>query len=409
MLKGKTVVVGVCGGIAAYKVVDVVSRLTKLEATVHVIMTKNATQFVTPLTFQSISHNPVIGDTFEEPRNWDIQHIAIANKADFFLIAPATANIIGKVAAGIADDMLSTTIMATKAPVLFVPAMNPNMYENPVTQDNMDRLKSLGYIFMEPGVGPMAERGFYGKGRLPEPREIVQRVSDLMNPLPVKTDMAGLKVLVTAGPTQEPLDPVRYITNHSSGKMGFAIAEAARDRGAAVTLVSGPVTLPDPAGVRMLKVKTADEMHGSVMSNYQEQDILIMIAAVADYKSKEIADLKMKKSGNTLSLTLVKNPDIAKDLGKVKEGRILVGACAETDNLIQNAKQKIESKNLDMIIANDVTMEGAGFGVDTNIVKLVKNDGTVIDYPKMLKSEVAHGVMDEIVKIIQSKTMNSKP
>ncbi len=397
MLKGKTVVVGVSGGIAIYKVVDVVSRLVKLGADVHVIMTDNASEFVTPLTFRSISHNPVITDMFEEPKNWDIQHISIANKADLFVVAPATANIIGKVANGIADDMLSTTLMATKAPVLFVPAMNTYMYENPIVQDNMSKLRKLGYLFMEPGVGAMAEKGFYGKGRLPEPQNIVDAVVEVFQ---AKNDLAGKRILITAGPTRETIDPVRYISNHSSGKMGYAVAEAAAQRGAYVKVVSGPVNLAKPVGVDIVPVTTALEMHKEVMNNYEDYDILIMVAAVADYRCLETSDQKMKKAEDTLTLTLTKNPDIARDVGKVKGNRILVGFCAETNDLIENAKSKIQFKNLDMIVANDVTLEGAGFGTDTNIVKLIDRSGRIKELPIMSKNEVAHEMLNEIVNLL---------
>lgn len=395
MLKGKTVVVGVCGGIAAYKVVDVVSRLKKLEADVDVIMTAHAQKFVTPLTFRSISHRPVITDMFEEPEQWDIQHISLAKKADLLVIAPATANVIGKVAAGIADDMLTTTIMATKAPVLFVPAMNHNMYENPVTQENIRKLAALGYHFLEPDTGRMAE-GTSGKGRLPEPPKIVEEVCRLLTP---RNDLQGMRVLVTAGPTREPIDPVRYITNRSSGKMGYAVAQAAADRGAWVTLVSGPVHIVKPHSVNTVDVTTAEEMHKAVMEHYPDSDVIIMVAAVADYKSAEVSEIKMKKKDEDLVLKLSKTTDILKELGKVKGHRFLVGACAETNDLLENALSKIRSKNLDMIIANDVTLEGAGFEVDTNIIKLVRKDGSVRDLPKMSKRDAAHHILDEIVSL----------
>lgn len=395
MLKGKTVVVGVCGGIAAYKAVEVASRLRKLHADVHVIMTENAAKFVTPLTFQTISYNRVTIDMFEEPEYWDIKHISLAEKADLFVIAPATANVIGKVAAGIADDMLTTTIMATKAPVLFVPAMNTGMYENTIVQDNIEKLKSRGYEFLEPGYGKMA-CGTVGKGRLPEPVEIVEEAAKR---LVRKKDMEGMKVLITAGPTREAIDPVRYITNHSSGKMGYAIAEEAGKRGAEVLLVSGPVNLKVPEGVHIVNITSADEMHSEVMKAYVGFEILIMVAAVADYKCENIADKKIKKTGYTLSLELVKNSDIARELGKVKGDRILVGFSAETNDLINNATSKLESKNLDLIVANDVTQEGAGFGTDTNIVKFIKRDGSIDELPIMKKSQVANALLDEIIRI----------
>lgn len=395
LLKGKTIIVGVCGGIAAYKVVDAVSRLKKLNADVYVIMTENATKFVTPLTFQSISHNPVYVDMFTEPKMWNVEHIALAQRADLILIAPATANIIGKIANGIADCFLTTTVMASKAPVLFIPAMNYNMYGNPIVQSNIEKLTSFGYGFMEPDTGIMAE-GTSGKGRLPEPCAIIEKVKEVLLP---NRDLQGIKVLVTAGPTREALDPVRYITNHSSGKMGYAVAEAALKRGAEVLIVSGPVSIQKPTGAEVVNVTTAEEMYGKVLERYKDYKILIMVAAVADYKSGEISEVKIKKSGNHMTVELEKNPDIAKEMGQIKGDRILVGTCAETNDLIENAKLKIAAKNFDLIMANDVTLEGAGFGVDTNIVKLIKKDGSMIEIPKMEKIKVAHKLLDEVVKI----------
>lgn len=402
-LKGKSVVVGVCGGIAAYKVVDVVSRLKKLGAAVDVIMTANACEFVTPLTFRSISHTPVVTDMFEEPDQWDIRHISLAQKADLFIIAPATANIIGKLASGIADDMLSTTVMATKAPVLIVPAMNYNMYANQAVQQNIETLKLRGYIFMEPDTGMMAE-GSSGKGRLPEPPVIVDTAVGILKP---KRDLDGLKVLVTAGPTREPLDPVRYISNRSSGKMGYAVAEAALERGAEVLLVSGPVSIGSPAGADVISIMTAEEMHTAVMENYTAFDVIVMLAAVADYRPAEVSDIKIKKKDDEMTLKLEKNTDIARELGKVKGGRILAGSCAETNDLLDNARKKIESKNLDLIIANDVTMEGAGFEVDTNIIKLVDRDGSITELPLMSKKEAAHRIFDEIHRLITDRKSNN--
>jgi phosphopantothenoylcysteine decarboxylase/phosphopantothenate--cysteine ligase len=395
VLKGKSVVVGVCGGIAAYKVADVVSRLTKMGAGVDVIMTANAQKFVTPLTFRSLSHNPVAVDMFEEPAQWDIRHISLAKKADLVLIAPATANIIGKIASGIADDLLTTTVMATKAPVLIVPAMNFNMYENPIVQQNIDKLLSLGYFFMEPDTGRMAEGG-YGKGRLPEPAAIADRVAQMLKPL---RDMEGLRILVTAGPTRERLDPVRFISNLSSGKMGYAVAEAAVSRGADVVLVSGPVGLKCPEGAELVQVTTADDMYKAVMRYFDTCGIVIMAAAVADYRVAEVSDVKIKKTENEFMVKLVKNTDILKELGKIKGDKILVGFCAETCNLMEHAACKMDAKNLDMIVANDVTMEGAGFGTDTNIIKIMKRDGTVADLPLMSKLEAANRILDEIAGI----------
>jgi len=395
MLEGKTVVVGVCGGIAAYKVVEVVSRLQKLNADVNVIMTKNAAEFVTPLTFRSISHNPVIVDMFDEPIKWDIQHISLATKADVIVVAPATANIIGKVANGIADDMLTTTIMATKARVVFVPAMNTNMYENPIVQQNIKKLIGLGYIFLEPETGLMA-CGTKGSGRLPEPSVIVENVCGHVLE---KADFKGLRILITAGPTQEPIDPVRYVSNRSSGKMGYALAAQASKRGAQVKIVSGPVNIKPAIGVEVVNIKTADEMFDEVMKNYKNYDVLIMVAAVSDYKCAKIAGEKIKKKEDKLNIELVKNPDIAKELGSVKGNRILVGFSAETNDLVTNATKKLAKKNLDLIIANDVTLEGAGFGTDTNIIKIIKRDGEIIDFPIMSKTQAGDKILDEIIKL----------
>ena len=391
-LKGKSVVVGVCGGIAAYKVVEVVSRLKKLGAEVDVVMTANAQKFVTPLTFRSLSHRPVVTDMFSDPEYWEIKHVSLAQKADLFIIAPATANIIGKLASGIADDMLSTTVVATKAPVLIVPAMNHNMYANAVVQRNIRALKDLGYIFMEPDTGRMAE-GSSGKGRLPEPSAIVEKACSILMP---GQDLAGIRMIVTAGPTRESIDPVRYISNHSSGKMGYAVAQAAHERGADVLLVSGPVGIECPEGVKLVSTATAEEMCKAVLDNFGNCDVVVMAAAVADYRPAEVSETKIKKNDDEMVLRLVRTPDILKKLGTIKGNRILVGFSAETDHLTDNAMKKLESKNLDMIVANDVTMEGAGFGTDTNIIKIIKRDGTVIDLPLMSKLEAAHRILDEV-------------
>lgn len=400
IIEGKKVIIGVCGGIAAYKVVDVVSRLRKLNTEVDVIMTENAKNFVAPLTFQSISRNPVVIDMFEKPESWDIKHISLAEKADLLLVAPATANIIGKVANGIADDMLTTTIMATKAPVVFAPAMNHNMYENSIVQDNISKLKKLGYIFLEPDSGLMA-CGTMGKGRLPEPEVIVESISSILYS---KRDMEGIKVLVTAGPTREAIDPVRYISNHSSGKMGYAIASTAFNRGAEVTLISGPVNLRKPGGVKVIGVVTAEEMYKEVKKNYMDVDVIVFAAAVSDYKNANISKSKIKKTNDSFTIKLVKNPDIAKEIGMKKGSRIHIGFSAETDNLLDNAALKLREKNFDMIVANDITMEGAGFGVDTNIVKIIKRDGSILELPKMSKLQVADKLFDEVIKLINTTT-----
>jgi phosphopantothenoylcysteine decarboxylase / phosphopantothenate---cysteine ligase len=402
MLTNKNVIIGICGGISAYKVVDVVSKLKKLNANVTVIMTKNATKFVSPLTLRAISHEPVITDMFAEPDNWDTEHISLAQKADLFVIAPATANILGKIAGGVADDMLSTTIMATDAPVLFVPAMNTGMYENPIVQENIAKLKRYGYLIMEPGTGLMA-CGTSGKGRLPEPQEIIDEVIKVMTP---NMDLMGIKILITAGPTVEAIDPVRFISNRSSGKMGYAIAHNALQRGAEVLMISGPVNIEPPAGVDLISVTTADEMYEAVMSNFKTCDVMIMMAAVADYRSESVEAKKIKKTSDEMTIRLIKNHDIAAELGKVKGTRILVGACAETENLLENANKKIKSKNFDLIMANDVTLEGAGFGIDTNIVQIVSADGTTIALPIMSKIEVASHLLTYIVDLIKKSPSN---
>ena len=396
----KTVVLGVSGGIAAYKACDVVSRLRKENVQVNVIMTKHATEFVSALTFQSISQNPVAVEMFEPVTNWDIEHISLAKKADIFLIAPATANVIGKIANGIADDMLSTTVMATKAPVVIAPAMNTNMYENPVTQANIQKLKDLGYIFIEPGYGRLA-CGDLGPGKLAEPDLIVENIKFLLN----KTDeLKGKNVLVTAGPTQEAIDPVRYITNKSTGKMGYALAYQAALMGAKVTLVTGPTNLEVPFGIsEVIKVKSAQQMYETVTSSFDEMDIVIKSAAVADYKPKNISDSKIKKSDSDLVLELDRNKDILFELGKLKTKQVLVGFAAETDDLIANAQKKLAKKNLDFIVANDLKQEGAGFAGDTNIARLLFADGNIEELPIMTKNQLSKEIYDKIIYIMHNK------
>ena len=396
----KTVVLGVSGGIAAYKACDVVSRLRKENIQVNVIMTKHATEFVSALTFQSISQNPVAVEMFEPVTNWDIEHISLAKKADIFLIAPATANVIGKIANGIADDMLSTTVMATKAPVVIAPAMNTNMYENPVTQANIQKLKDLGYIFIEPGYGRLA-CGDLGLGKLAEPDLIVENIKFLLN----KTDeLKGKNVLVTAGPTQEAIDPVRYITNKSTGKMGYALAYQAALMGAKVTLVTGPTNIEIPFGIsEVIKIKSAGQMYEAVTSRFDEMDIVIKSAAVADYKPKNISDSKIKKSDSDLVLELDRNKDILFELGKLKTKQVLVGFAAETDDLIANAQKKLAKKNLDFIVANDLKQEGAGFAGDTNIVKLLFADGNIVELPIMTKNQLSKEIYDKIIYIMHNK------
>ena len=399
MLKGKTVVIGVSGGIAVYKACDVVSRLKKLNANVHVIMTKSATEFVTPLTFQSLSQNYVVNDMFEEPKTWDVEHISLAKKADVFLIAPATANVIGKVANGIADDMLTTTVMATTGKVLIAPAMNTNMYRNPILQRNISTLKELGYNFVDPDSGRLA-CGDIGEGKLASPEKIVDAVVDLFNE--DKKDLLGKKIMITAGPTVESIDPVRYLTNRSTGKMGYAIAKMAANRGADVTLVSGPTNIEPPSNIKkLIKVQSAKDMYDAIIDNFDENQVIIKSAAVADYKPKNYSDKKIKKSNDDLIIELDRNKDIAYELGKIKKNKILVGFAAETNDLIENAKGKISKKNLDFIVANDLTESGAGFGTDTNIVKIIDKDGNIAKYPQMKKDEVADVILDKVKSLLE--------
>lgn len=398
MLKDKTVVLGISGGIAVYKACDVVSRMRKLGINVHVIMTKSATEFVTPLTFQSLSQNYVVCDMFEEPKTWDVEHISLAKKADVFLIAPATANVIGKIANGIADDMLTTTVMATKAKVLIAPAMNTNMYENPIVQRNITTLKELGYEFIEPESGRLA-CGDTGKGKLSSPETIVDEVVNLLS---IEQDLKGKSIIITAGPTIESIDPMRYITNRSTGKMGYSIAQEAISRGADVTLISGPTKLTPPQNLKKLvRVESAKDMYEAVLENLDKNQVIIKSAAVADYKPKNYSNKKIKKSDDDLIIDLDRNKDIAYEIGKIKNDKILVGFAAETNDLIANAKGKIQKKNLDFIVANDLTKEGAGFGVDTNIVKIIDKEGAITEYPKMKKEEVANIILDKVRDLLK--------
>ncbi|WP_195335734.1 bifunctional phosphopantothenoylcysteine decarboxylase/phosphopantothenate--cysteine ligase CoaBC [Paraclostridium bifermentans] len=397
MLKDKTVVIGVCGGIAVYKACDLVSKLKKTGVNVHVIMTKSATEFVAPLTFQTLSQNYVVEDMFESPKTWDVEHISLAKKADVFVLAPATANVIGKVANGIADDMLTTTIMATKAKVLIAPAMNTNMYENPVVQRNMQTLKDLDYKFVEPESGRLA-CGDIGSGKLASVDTIFNSIIELLE---IKKDLEGTSMIITAGPTVESIDPVRYITNRSTGKMGYAIAKKAIERGADVTLVSGPTNIVPPQNLKkFIQIESAEDMYNAVLENMDENQVIIKSAAVADYRPKEYSDNKIKKSDDDLSIRLDRTKDIALELGKIKNNKILVGFAAETNDLLENAKNKIQKKNLDFIVANDLTQDGAGFGVDTNIVKIIDREGVVQEHPKMKKEEVADVILDKIKTLL---------
>ncbi|HYE80592.1 MAG TPA: bifunctional phosphopantothenoylcysteine decarboxylase/phosphopantothenate--cysteine ligase CoaBC [Clostridia bacterium] len=392
MLKGKNIVLGVSGGIAAYKACELVSRIKKLDAEVHVIMTDSAARFVTPLTFQSLSLNQVASDMFEVPKYWEIEHISLAKLADVFVIAPATANIIGKLAGGIADDMLSTTVMATRAPVIIAPAMNTNMYENPVVQRNISILKDMGYSFVEPEEGRLA-CGDVGRGKMADPSVIEGVIIEVLSRT---QDLAGKTVLVTAGPTREAIDPVRFISNHSTGKMGYAIAEKAARRGARVHLVSGPVSLDTPFGVTRHDVVSAEDMYNKVMELFPACDIVIKAAAVADYVPATTYSQKVKKTSGELELKLRKTHDILYELGKIKGDKIIVGFAMETEKLIENAAQKVRNKNLDFIVANDLHEPGAGFAADTNVVKLIDREGNIESIPLKKKLEVADIIIDRI-------------
>lgn len=402
-LAGRTVVLGVAGGIAAYKAAELARRLWERGAEVHTLMTEAATRFVTPLTFASLTHGPVYTDSdLFQPRR-AIEHVALADRAHLVIVAPATANVLGKIAWGLADDYLTTvvTAVALRVPVLLAPAMNVHMYRNPAVQANIRRLRELGYEVMEPEEGPLAE-GYSGIGRLPEPAAIVAAAERL---LARTRDLAGLRFLVTAGPTREPIDPVRFISNRSSGKMGFALAEAARDRGARVTLVSGPVALPDPPGVEVVRVETARDMLEAVLARAGEADAIIKAAAVADFRPARPSAHKLKKSSVAPVVELEPNTDILRELGRRKRpGQVLVGFAAETRDLLDNAQRKIREKNLDFIVLNDVSQPGAGFEVDTNIVTLVFPDGRAEPLPRMSKREVAEAILDRLVALVKERS-----
>ena len=396
-MEKKTVVIGVCGGIAAYKACDIVSKLKKLDLNVHVIMTKSACEFVAPMTFQTLSQNFAITDMFEEPKTWDVEHISLAKKADTFLIVPATANVIGKIAVGIADDMLTTTVMATKAPVIIAPAMNTNMYENPIVQDNIEKLKHFGYEIITPATGMLAN-GDIGDGRMPEESVLFEAV---VKEIACEKDLAGKKVLISAGATREPIDPVRFITNHSSGKMGYALARAAMHRGAEVTVVAAHTDVEPPLFVNVVPVQTAEEMYDAIVSRAQDYDFVIKAAAVADYTPAVTADNKIKKKDGDMSIPLVRTKDILKALGENKRpGQILCGFSMETENVLENSRKKLESKQCDMICANSLKSAGAGFGTDTNIVTLItKNSEESLEL--MSKEQVAHKILDKLLAIVQ--------
>lgn len=396
VLDGKTIVFGVTGGIAAYKSCEVVSRLKKLGATVCVIMTKNATEFVAPLTFETLSNQPCVTDTFARPERWEVKHVSLAKRADLFVIAPATANIMAKLAHGIADDMLSTTCLATRAPILIAPAMNTGMWQNPATQENAKILQARGMQFIGPEGGYLA-CGDVGAGRMSEPEQIVERCVELLTQ---DKDLQGMHVLVTAGPTCENIDPVRFITNRSSGKMGYALAEAACRRGAEVTLVTGPVSLTPPADVKTVSVRTTEDLLEQMIALTPRQDVIIQAAAPADYRPQQAAPQKLKKQGDgTLTISLVSTPDVAKRVGEIKkEGQILVGFAAETEDAIENARKKLDSKHLDMIVANDVTLPGAGFDVDTNIASIITRD-KIESLPIMTKKALADEILSRVAAL----------
>ena len=401
MLKGKKIVLGVTGGIAVYKAVDLVSRLRKQGCQVRVVMTEHAQQFVTPLTFKEISGNQVAVSMWSSNQEFNVEHIALANWADAFVVAPATANIIAKMAYGLADDLLSTTLLAAQAPIVVCPAMNTGMYENAATQENIAKLQGRGVTVMPPAVGKLA-CGTSGAGRLPEPQEIVEFLSAFFAKR--EGDLCGLKVLVTAAGTREPIDPVRFVGNRSSGKMGYAVAQMAAERGAEVLLVSGPSALAIPANVKAIKVETTNEMLEACLEAYEAADIVIKAAAVADYRPRDVADQKIKKkTDDALTVVMDKNPDILKTLGAQKTHQVLVGFAAETQNLLENARDKVVKKNLDMIVANDVTAAGAGFNADTNIVKFLFANGEVRSLEQMPKVDVANSILDEALKIRQQR------
>ena len=394
MLKGKNIILGVTGGIACYKAAELTSALVKQHADVQVIMTENATKFVTPITFEQLSGNKALVDTFDRNFQHNVEHISAADKADMVLIAPATANVIAKLANGLADDMLTTTVLACRCPKAIAPAMNTAMYENPVTQDNIEKLRHYGWEIIEPDTGRLA-CGAVGKGKLADPSRLLEAI---LHTAADEKDMTGLNVLVTAGPTREALDPVRYLTNHSSGKMGYAIAKAASRRGANVTLVSGPTNLPKPSYIDVVDIESAKDMFEAVSSRADKMDIIIKAAAVADYRPATVADNKIKKSDDDLSIPLERTTDILKTLGADKKpGQFLCGFSMETQDMLENSKAKLTKKNLDMIAANNVKVDGAGFGVDTNVLTLITSDD-IKELPLMSKDEAAEALLDEILK-----------
>lgn len=395
MLKGKTVVLAVSGSIAAYKIASLASALKKLHANVQVLMTQNAVNFINPITFESLTGNKCLVDTFDRNFQYSVEHVALAKQADVVLVAPASANVIGKIAHGIADDMLTTTVMACRCKKIITPAMNTNMFENPILQDNLKILKHYGYEVISPAVGYLA-CGDTGAGKMPEPEVLVQYI---LREIAYEKDMQGKRVLVTAGPTQESIDPVRYITNHSTGKMGYAIAKMCMLRGADVTLVSGPTVIEKPEFVDVVDVVTAKEMYDEVTKRAKDQDIIIKAAAVADYRPKTVSSEKMKKKEDDLSLSMERTDDILKFLGEhKKEHQFLCGFSMETENMLENSRRKLEKKHLDMIVANNLKVEGAGFAGDTNVVTIITSQGEV-SLGRMTKEETALKILDEILKV----------
>lgn len=394
MLKGKTVVLAVSGSIAAYKIASLASALKKLHANVQVLMTKNAVNFINPITFESLTGNKCLVDTFDRNFQYSVEHVALAKQADVVLVAPASANVIGKIAHGIADDMLTTTVMACKCKKIIAPAMNTNMFDNPILQDNLKILEHYGYEVISPAVGYLA-CGDTGAGKMPEPELLLQYI---LREIAYEKDMQGKRVLVTAGPTQESIDPVRFITNHSTGKMGYAIAKMCMLRGAEVTLVSGPTSVAKPEFVHVVDVVTAKEMYEEVTKRAKDQDIIIKAAAVADYRPKSVSSEKMKKKDDDLAISMERTDDILKFLGEhKKEHQFLCGFSMETENMLENSRKKLEKKHLDMIVANNLKVEGAGFAGDTNVVTIITGQEEV-SLGKMAKEETALRILDEILK-----------
>ncbi len=403
MLENKKIVLGITGGIAAYKAAELTRAFIKAGAAVRVIMTKSAMQFITPLTLQTLSQGPVYTEMFTPTEQYDMAHIALSDWADAFVIAPATGNVIGKIASGIGDDLLTTTLMAQNKPTLICPAMNDKMLANPAVQDNIRKLRQFGYTVMESGVGELACKTS-GSGRLPEIPAILDAVECLFTP----QDFAGQKVLITAGPTEEPLDPVRCITNLSSGKMGYALAAAAQKRGAEVTLISGPTKISPPPVEKIIFVRTALEMYQAVMDHYQKATVIIKAAAVADYRPKFVAREKIKKDKGLTGIELTRNPDIIAAIGAKKKKGILVGFAMETEDLLVNARQKLAKKNMDMIVANSLKEEGAGFQTDTNIITIMDRNGKTVALDKMTKIDAAHRILDHIKTLSEKKGSRKK-